>query len=511
MGTKISGLPEPVALADDDLIPGVDVSNTTQAPTGTTSAWPASTIADYVAGRALPFLVIGPSGGDDTAFLQAASDSVADGGWLWLRDGTYETTGTWTLGAINVVMSLNSVIEYTGSGVAVEVDSPLLASVDMTLRVRRSTVGWDDGADTTSRGIVIKNTNFSRFRLISSQFHEGVVLQGDAEGTCYNDIECVHVTNNKRNLIFESLNVGWANQNVIRGRLRLDSGWTSYTGTVLLDMSDAGNGNTFIGLSLEGNLQAITWTVLGSYNLFLNCRYEAVPAGSCIFLSASSQNLVIGGYENFGTGSIFNDSGIGNNNIGSLGMDLAVGTGSGSPDGFRLRASSTSQILSTWASGSLGAVTAAEINALGQMFWYGPTGKEGDATVLVQVDPSIRGLKFGIAGTADVGRIYCYNSTALGFKGHLYAQTDATYDIGVGGARPRDVTMSRNANVGGAVNIQGTASTGYLSFVEQSVDPGAPAADGARLFVKDNGAGKTKLCIRFASGAVVDIPGAVEP
>lgn len=42
--------------------------------------------------------------------------------------------------------------------------------------------------------------------------------------------------------------------------------------------------------------------------------------------------------------------------------------------------------------------------------------------------------------------------------------------------------------------------TGFASFVEMS-EPAAPAANGARLYVKDNGSGKTQLCVRFASGA----------
>jgi hypothetical protein len=32
--------------------------------------------------------------------------------------------------------------------------------------------------------------------------------------------------------------------------------------------------------------------------------------------------------------------------------------------------------------------------------------------------------------------------------------------------------------------------------------PAAPGANKARLFVRDNGAGKTQLCVRFATGTV---------
>jgi hypothetical protein len=54
-----------------------------------------------------------------------------------------------------------------------------------------------------------------------------------------------------------------------------------------------------------------------------------------------------------------------------------------------------------------------------------------------------------------------------------------------------------------------TAGDGFLGLREQSSDPVAPAANDARVFCKDNGAGKTQLCVRFNTGAVVVI--ATEP
>lgn len=42
----------------------------------------------------------------------------------------------------------------------------------------------------------------------------------------------------------------------------------------------------------------------------------------------------------------------------------------------------------------------------------------------------------------------------------------------------------------------------YLEGVEVPSDPNAPTANGGRLFLRDNGAGKTQLCVRFANGNV---------
>lgn len=42
---------------------------------------------------------------------------------------------------------------------------------------------------------------------------------------------------------------------------------------------------------------------------------------------------------------------------------------------------------------------------------------------------------------------------------------------------------------------------GYFQMIEQASDPDAPSTNGARLFIKDNGSGKTQLAVRFATGA----------
>jgi hypothetical protein len=50
---------------------------------------------------------------------------------------------------------------------------------------------------------------------------------------------------------------------------------------------------------------------------------------------------------------------------------------------------------------------------------------------------------------------------------------------------------------------------GVLEFTEEAGDPAAPAANGVVLYAKDNGAGKTALYARFATGAVQEV--AVQP
>jgi hypothetical protein len=62
--------------------------------------------------------------------------------------------------------------------------------------------------------------------------------------------------------------------------------------------------------------------------------------------------------------------------------------------------------------------------------------------------------------------------------------------------------------------IHGHSSTGWAGFFDGRVftnkyhelveisTPSAPSSNHARLFVRDNGSGKTQLCVRFATGAV---------
>jgi hypothetical protein len=45
------------------------------------------------------------------------------------------------------------------------------------------------------------------------------------------------------------------------------------------------------------------------------------------------------------------------------------------------------------------------------------------------------------------------------------------------------------------------APKGFLEFLEQT-DPAAPASNRAVLYSRDNGSGKTQLCVRFPTGAV---------
>lgn len=64
-----------------------------------------------------------------------------------------------------------------------------------------------------------------------------------------------------------------------------------------------------------------------------------------------------------------------------------------------------------------------------------------------------------------------------------------------------DLVLRRSAAGVLQVNEGSNDTKGAIEVFESASDPSAPSANGARLFAKDNGAGKTQLCVRFNTGA----------
>jgi len=127
---------------------------------------------------------------------------------------------------------------------------------------------------------------------------------------------------------------------------------------------------------------------------------------------------------------------------------------------------------------------------------------------------AVYGLALAADKPASVGHS-ANNWTGLqGFSG-AFVLPAAKAKTGVYGYAAQDnfsrgVTGESPAGIG----VYGISSTGYGGYFGGRVyttqfyelgeigTPAAPLANRARLFVKDNGAGKTQLCVRFNTGAV---------
>jgi hypothetical protein len=132
---------------------------------------------------------------------------------------------------------------------------------------------------------------------------------------------------------------------------------------------------------------------------------------------------------------------------------------------------------------------------------------------------------YAVHGTAPMTGIFGETNTDSGDAVGVYGLTtngtgvygDTINGIGVLGTSPiLGVKGSSDAGVG----VRGVSVTGYAGYfqgkmfateffdIQEMSDPPAPAANVARMFVRDSAA-KSQLCVRFASGAVQVI--ATEP
>jgi hypothetical protein len=171
----------------------------------------------------------------------------------------------------------------------------------MDLKLKRATIDWDDGGDTTSVGVCFRNCNFIRDSVYLQNFCVGVQHYGDDDGSSYSITDMRENTDCKIGLQFKIAGVGWANQHEIHGRVRLSSSSLSgIAGTRYIDMSTSGNGSTFVGVSLEGNRNEYCVDCSVPYITFDNCRFEQA---SPIRLNTNAFVWFLGGYGVEGIGS----------------------------------------------------------------------------------------------------------------------------------------------------------------------------------------------------------------
>ena len=78
----------------------------------------------------------------------------------------------------------------------------------------------------------------------------------------------------------------------------------------------------------------------------------------------------------------------------------------------------------------------------------------------------------------------------------------STSSRGVWGETTGGIGVYGRAVNGFAGYFQGKVFTSSFHEMIEVATPSAPGANRARLFVRDNGAGKTQLCVRFATGSV---------
>jgi hypothetical protein len=135
---------------------------------------------------------------------------------------------------------------------------------------------------------------------------------------------------------------------------------------------------------------------------------------------------------------------------------------------------------------------------------------------------STRTIKWKTAANVTLGRIGVFTGPAggdavmvivaeNGLANNMFLNADdqiqlTTTSLVLHGTQTNVVHLlvaGEDVRIGGGLYVGGTATdpvAGTIEMYEISA-PAAPVANGGRLFLKDNGSGKTQLCIRFATGA----------
>lgn len=155
-----------------------------------------------------------------------------------------------------------------------------------------------------------------------------------------------------------------------------------------------------------------------------------------------------------------------------------------------------------------------DINFNGQMFQEGATGNFGVGTALPGQKITVRGssgVSIRLENSDDISRgggmtvtgaaasgVVDMNTTSSGYSFTFSIDSIEKMRLDTAGNLGISVSPSTRLDIGAGA-IEG----------EEMTDPGAGAANTYRLFAEDNGAGKTRLMVRFATGAAQQI--AIQP
>lgn len=143
--------------------------------------------------------------------------------------------------------------------------------------------------------------------------------------------------------------------------------------------------------------------------------------------------------------------------------------------------------------------------------YYGVSGSSNSGVgiegVSLAIDrPAIRGWSYVANFTGVQG--YSGNATPPAAKPktgvHGYAAQDSL-SRGVFGESPAGHGIHGQSISGWAGFFAGKVYTARFHEMKEISAPAAPPANRARLFLRDNGSGKTQLCVRFNTGGVLVI------
>jgi hypothetical protein len=450
-------------------------------PAPATGGLAAGTVGSQLAALELSSLGIDITAGNPTtATMQARLDRCRDEGRT-----AYFGPRTVTTDATLVIQSAceadSEAVINTDAAVGIQIGTataPVLRKQITTPKVRRITRAWAPGAVTADAGVKVLRAQSCEVHFQEvKDFAAGVLLEATGGAISYNEFHYSLLWNNAVQLWLNTPDlVGFANQNVhVGGQFSLDSALgVAAAGTRQVRLSATGGGNTpngnlFLGLSLEGNTPELHLECFGSYNRFLECRWETtgttkpkVHWGSYDATRYANRNIIVGGFRSLpftitkGVDAKWNtveDAGGRRQEFDGQDKGFVLATSEGT-DGT---------LIALLASGTdPGTANPAAVYQYRQSGAFTQWKAAADAFARLFVNHALGRLYFGLGSAAATSFLYAagQNEVAL-FSASLSFDADNTKDIGASATvrRPRDVNVGRQITVAGTkvVGAQGLA------------------------------------------------------
>jgi hypothetical protein len=449
-------------------------------PVGGTAGTPYNVRTTLAGEVGLPEVVDITVGNPTTATMQARLDQCRDTGRT-AYFGPGEVTTTATLVVQSACEADSEAVIRTDAVVGLQIGTaaaPVLRKQITTPKVRRITRAWAPGAVTADAGVkVLRAQSCVILFQEVKDFAAGVLLEATGGAISYNEFHYSLLWNNAVQLWLNTPDlVGFCNQNVhVGGQFSLDSALgVAAAGTRQVRLSATGGGNTpngnlFLGLSLEGNTPELHLECFGSYNRWLECRWETtgttkpkVHWGSYDATRYANRNVIVGGFRSSaftitkGVDAKWNtveDAGGRRQEFDGQDKGLVLATSEGT-DGT---------LIALLASGTdPGTANPASVYQFRQSGAFSQWKAAADAFARLFVNHALGRLYFGLGSAAATSFLYAagQNEVAL-FNASLSFDADNARDIGASATvrRPRDVNVGRQITVAGTkvVGAQGLA------------------------------------------------------
>ena len=112
------------------------------------------------------------------------------------------------------------------------------------------------------------------------------------------------------------------------------------------------------------------------------------------------------------------------------------------------------------------------------------------------------GSSTGVQGWSNLGSGSAPPAAPAKTGVYGYAAQD-TVSVGVRGESPAGLAVYGKTSTGYAGYFNGKVFSSQFLELAEIVTPAAPGGNRGRLFMRDNGAGKTQLCVKFPTGGTV--------